>query len=62
MNVASFLAPLGMSYALLNRRLLDLGFALNRAAVYTGVSIVVVGTFMLVEFALERVARRRPQR
>jgi hypothetical protein len=52
LNVASFLAPLGMSYALLNRRLLDLGFALNRAAVYTGVSIVVVGTFMLVEFAL----------
>lgn len=51
-NVASFLAPLGMTYALLNRRLLDLGFALNRAAVYTGVSIVVVGTFMLVEFAL----------
>jgi hypothetical protein len=52
MNVASFFAPLGISYALLNRRLLDLGFALNRAAVYTGVSIVVVGTFMLVEFAL----------
>ena len=39
-NATSFLAPLGMSYALLNRRLLDLGFALNRAAVYTGVSIV----------------------
>ncbi|MBV9233226.1 MAG: GAF domain-containing protein [Candidatus Eremiobacteraeota bacterium] len=51
-NVTSFFAPLGMSYALLNRRLLDLGFALNRAAVYTGVSVVVVGTFMLVEFAL----------
>jgi hypothetical protein len=52
LNVASLVAPLGMSYALLNRRVLDLGFALNRAAVYTGVSVVVVGTFMLVEFAL----------
>jgi len=51
-NAASFFAPVGMSYALLNRRLLDLGFALNRAAVYTGVSIVIVGTFMLVEFVL----------
>ena len=52
LNVGSFVAPIGMSYALLNRRLLDLGFAFNRAAVYTGVSIVVVGTFMLAEFAL----------
>src|SRR5215469_11039764 len=51
-NVAALVAPLGMSYALLNRRLLDLGFALNRAVVFTGVSIVVVGTFMLVEFVL----------
>lgn len=52
LNVSSFVAPIGMSYALLNRRLLDLGFAFNRAAVYTGVSIVVVGTFMLAEFVL----------
>lgn len=51
-NLSSFLAPLGMTYALLNRRLLDVGFALNRAAVFTGVSLVVVGIFVLVEWAL----------
>ena len=51
-NVAQFVAPLGLTYALLNRRLLDVGFALNRAAVYTGVSIVIVGFFVLAEWAL----------
>jgi hypothetical protein len=51
-NLGSFLAPLGMTYALLNRRVLDIGFALNRLAIFSGVSIVVVGIFMLVEWAL----------
>jgi len=51
-NLGTFLAPLGMTYALLNRRVLDLGFALNRVAIFSGVSIVVVGVFMLVEWAL----------
>ena len=51
-NLGAFLAPLGMTYALLNRRVLDIGFALNRVAIFSGVSIVVVGVFMLVEWAL----------
>lgn len=51
-NLSSFLAPLGMTYALLNRRLLDVGFALNRAAIFSGVSIVLVGTFILAEWLL----------
>lgn len=51
-NFGSVLAPLGMTYALLNRRVLDVGFALNRVAIFSGVSIVVVGAFMLVEWAL----------
>jgi hypothetical protein len=51
-NFGVFLAPLGMTYALLNRRVLDIGFALNRVAIFSGVSIVVVGAFMLVEWAL----------
>ncbi len=51
-NFGAFLAPLGMTYALLNRRVLDIGFALNRVAIFSGVSIVVVGAFMLVEWAL----------
>lgn len=51
-NVGVFLAPLGMTYALFNRRLLDIGFALNRVAIFSGVSVIVVGAFMLVEWAL----------
>ncbi len=51
-NLGAFLAPVGMTYALLNRRVLDIGFALNRVAIFSGVSIVVVGAFMLVEWAL----------
>jgi len=51
-NFGSALAPLGMTYALLNRRVLDIGFALNRVAIFSGVSIVVVGAFMLFEWAL----------
>ncbi len=49
--VLQLLAPLGMTYAMLNRRLLDIGFVLNRAAVYAVVSVVVVGMFILAEWA-----------
>jgi hypothetical protein len=52
LNVGWFIAPLGLLYSLLTRRLLDLGFALNRAAVFTAVSLVVVGLFTLAEWAL----------
>ncbi len=52
LNVSWFVAPLGLMYALLSRRLLDVGFVLNRAAVFTAVSLVVVGLFTLVEWAL----------
>ena len=45
-------APVVLSYSLLSRRLLDVGFAINRAAVFTGVSIIVVGVFILAEWAL----------
>ncbi|HYK52302.1 MAG TPA: hypothetical protein VEV38_02105, partial [Candidatus Eremiobacteraceae bacterium] len=52
LNICWVLAPLGLTYALLSRRLLDIGFALNRAAVFTGVSLLVVGIFSLIEWAL----------
>jgi hypothetical protein len=52
LNIANFLAPIGLTYALLSRRLLDIGFVLNRAAVFSGVSIIVVGVFMLGEWVL----------
>jgi hypothetical protein len=51
-NVGSFIAPLGMTYALFNRRVLDVGFALNRVAIFSGVSVVIVGAFVLFEWAL----------
>jgi hypothetical protein len=51
-NIVSFIAPLGLTYSLLNRRLLDINFALNRAVVFSGVSIVVVGIFVLAEWIL----------
>lgn len=51
-NIGLVVTPIGLTYALLNRRLLDLGFVINRAAVFTGVSIVIVGIFVLAEWAL----------
>jgi hypothetical protein len=51
-NFGIFLAPLGLTYSLLNRRVLDLGFAINRAVVFSGVSVVIVGIFVLVEWVL----------
>ena len=52
LNLSWIIAPIGLMYALLRRRLLDIGFVLNRAAVFTGVSLLVVGVFTLVEWAL----------
>ncbi|HEV3090061.1 MAG TPA: hypothetical protein VGX91_01310 [Candidatus Cybelea sp.] len=44
--------PAALTYAALSRRLIDIGFVLNRAAVFSGVSFIVVGIFMLVEWML----------
>lgn len=52
LNVGSFIAPLGMTYALFNRRLLDIGFVLNRVAIFSAVSIIVVGVFVLAEWSI----------
>jgi hypothetical protein len=46
--------PIGLTYAVLSRRFIDLGFVLNRAAVVAGVSVMVVGAFVLLEWALGR--------
>ncbi len=50
-NLGGIAATLLIVYAVLNRRVLDAGFALNRAAVFTAVSVVVVGLFVLLEWA-----------
>ena len=50
----SFIAavtPLVLTYAALNRRLIDVGFILNRTVVFAIVSSIVIGTFILVEWA-----------
>lgn len=41
--------PVGLAYVILKHRLLDLGFVLNRAAVYGGVSLVLVAAFIVLE-------------
>ncbi len=46
--------PVGLAYVILRHRLIDVGFVLNQAAVFTGVSIVVVGIVVLVEYLLSR--------
>ena len=47
--------PFGLAYVILRHRMLDIGFVVNRALVYTGVSVVVVGTFIVFEWLLGHV-------
>ena len=44
--------PIGLAYVILRHRVIDIGFVLNRAVVYAGVSLIVVGTFVVVEYLL----------
>jgi hypothetical protein len=46
-----FATPLVVAYVALSRRLIDVGFVLNRAAVFGIVSSIVIGVFILVEWA-----------
>jgi hypothetical protein len=49
-NFFIFVAPIGLTYAALGRRLLDVGFVLNRALIFGIVSLIVVGIFVLAEW------------
>lgn len=51
-SIPLFIAPLGLTYALLNRQLLGVGFALSRAVVFSVVTAVVVGAFVLADWLL----------
>jgi hypothetical protein len=44
-NTLLFVVPIGLTYALFGRRILDIGFALNRAAVFAATSLIVAGSF-----------------
>jgi len=50
-NLAALAAPVLLTYAALSRRLIDIGFVLNRALVFGLVSAIVIGLFVLVEWA-----------
>lgn len=49
-NLFIFVCPIGLTYAALGRRLLDVGFVLNRALIFGIVSLIVVSIFLLVEW------------
>lgn len=46
--------PVGLAYVILRHRVIDVGFVLNRALVYTGVSLVIVAVFVIVETLLAK--------
>ena len=50
-TVVLLTAPVALTYAALSRRLIDVGFFLNRATVFTIVSAIVIGAFVLAEWA-----------
>lgn len=50
-SLVSIITPVVLTYAALNRRLIDIGFVLNRTVVFAVVSTIVVGVFVLVEWA-----------
>lgn len=49
------LIPIGCAYSILRYRLLDIGFVLNRAAVFGATSLVVLGALALVDLVLQHV-------
>ncbi|MGB6985011.1 MAG: GAF domain-containing protein [Candidatus Aquilonibacter sp.] len=51
----TFVIPFGLAYVILRHRVLDIGFVINRAVVYAGVSIIVVVTFIIFEWLVGRV-------
>jgi len=46
--------PVGLTYVILRHRVVDVGFALNRAAVFGAVSFVVVGLFVALEWFISK--------
>jgi hypothetical protein len=60
-SVLQLVLPLGLLYATLRHRLLDLSFALNRSLVYGAISIIVLLTFFGLEKLAESVLRPQGQ-
>lgn len=51
-RLAIFVIPIGITYSALSRRLYDVGFILNRALAFSSISGIVIGSFVLLEWAL----------
>ena len=51
-NVSLLFVPAGLTYAAVMRRLFDIGFIINRATVFTVISVLVIGAFVILEWAL----------
>ena len=49
--LANLSLPIALTYAILRHRVLDLGFALNRAAVFTATSLALFGLFGALQWA-----------
>jgi GAF domain-containing protein len=56
MNVTMVAIPIGYSYAILRHRVIDVGFAVNRAIVFTAMTTLVVVAFALLSGVIERAA------
>jgi hypothetical protein len=52
-----FVIPFGLAYVILRHRILDIGFVINRAVVYAGVSLIVVASFIVFEFIVGNVVQ-----
>jgi hypothetical protein len=51
-RLAIFVIPIGITYSALSRRLYDVGFIVNRAVAFSSISGIVIGSFVLLEWAL----------
>jgi len=56
LNVTAVAIPIGYAYAILRHRVIDVGFAINRAIVFTAMTTLVVMAFALLSGVLERAA------
>jgi len=56
LDVTAVAIPIGYAYAILRHRVIDVGFAINRAIVFTAMTTLVVMAFALLSGVLERAA------
>jgi hypothetical protein len=56
MNVTAVAIPIGYAYAILRHRVIDVGFAINRAIIFGAMTTLVVAAFALLSGVLERAA------